>query len=189
LQTFSKGGIRTGSVTWFWGSALATIATDRPRSPLAPQPLDWALSAIAGGLLAVVALALVRGSSDWSRVPTIVWAHVLTIAVALALTPVMLLRKRGDYAHRVTGWVWVSSMMLTALLSFWVRGLNGASLSWIHILSALTLIQAPRIVLTARRHQHAKHRAAVRALITGALAIAGIFTLIPSRLLGHWLFG
>jgi uncharacterized membrane protein len=129
--------------------ALATLSTERPRSIVAVQTFDWVLSLIAGTLLALVAVALVRGSSEWSRVPTIIWAHVLTIAVALALTPVMLLRRRGDYPHRVAGRVWVSSMMLTALLSFWVRGINGGSLSWIHILSALTIILAPRIVLTA----------------------------------------
>ena len=112
------------------------------------------------------------------------WAHILTIAVALALTPVMLLRRRGDYAHRFIGWIWVSAMMLTALLSFSVRGINGGSLSWIHILSAVTIVQAPRIVLTARRRQHAKHRAAVLTLITGSIVIAGVFTLLPSRLLG-----
>ena len=80
-------------------------------------------------------------------------------------------------------------MMLTALLSFGVRGINGGSLSWIHILSAATILQAPRVVITARRKQHQKHQAAVRTLITGALAIAGVFTLVPSRLLGGWLFG
>lgn len=130
-----------------------------------------------------------RGSGEWARVPAFVWGHVATVATALALTPVMLLRRRGDPLHRTLGWVWVSAMMLTALLSFGVRGINGSGLSWIHLLSALTLLQAPRIVISARRKQHREHRAAVRTLITGALAIAGVFTLLPSRLLGGWLFG
>ncbi len=47
----------------------------------------------------------------------------------------------------------------------------------------------PLIVLAARRHQHAKHRAAVRGMVTGALIIAGIFTFPFERLMGHWLFG
>ncbi len=70
-----------------------------------------------------------------------------------------------------------------------IRGLNGGSLSVIHILSAWTLIQVPLIVWAARSHNIARHRAAVRGMVTGALLIAGIFTFPFGRLLGHWLFG
>jgi uncharacterized membrane protein len=158
------------------------------RQLIRPQPYDRILAAVAGALLLVFAAALARGHAQWNDVPAVVWAHLATIAAALALSPVMLLRRRGDRLHRILGYVWVSSMVLTAALSFGIRGINGAGLSWIHILSALTIVQAPRIVITARRKQHQKHRAAVRTLITGALVIAGVFTLVPSRLLGHWLF-
>ena len=168
---------------------MATLlAEGRPRFSVAPQSFDRVLAAIASILLVVLVVAIARGSQEWARVPGLVWAHVATIAVALVLTPVMLLRRRGDRLHRTLGWIWTSAMMLTALLSFGVRGINGGSLSWIHILSALTIIQAPRIAITARKKQHQKHRNAVRTLITGALAIAGVFTLLPSRMLGHWLF-
>ena len=47
----------------------------------------------------------------------------------------------------------------------------------------------PMVVLYARRGQHTRHRQAVRGLIIGALLIAGGFTFLPSRILGHWLFG
>ena len=171
------------------GKKLATLARERPAFSVAPRMFDRVLAVIAAVLLALLLAALVRGSAKWVWVPPFVWAHLLTIAVALVLTPVMLLRRRGDRLHRVLGWIWVSAMMLTALLSFGVRGLNGTSLSWIHILSALTILQAPRIVITARRKQHRKHQAAVRTLITGALAIAGVFTLVPGRMIGDWLFG
>ena len=40
--------------------------------------------------------------------PWQVWAHLLTIMPAMALTPVMLTRPRGDTRHRVLGYVWVS---------------------------------------------------------------------------------
>ena len=168
---------------------MATVAADRSRFTLAPQLYDRFLAAISTMMLFALVAALARGSAGWAWVPPLVWAHLFTIAVALTLTPIMLLRKRGDRIHRVAGWIWVSSLMMTALLSFGVRGLNGESLSPIHILSAATLILTPKIIITARRKQHQKHRRAVRLMITGTLAVAGAFTLLPDRLIGHWLFG
>lgn len=170
-------------------ATYTTLAAERGRFSLAPQAYDRALAAVAAILFALLIAALVRGSAKWGNIPVSVWPHLLTVGLALALTPAMLLRKRGDRVHRVMGWIWFSAMMATALLSFAVRGINNGGLSWIHILSALTLIQAPWIVITARSKQHRQHRAAVRTLITGALAIAGAFTLLPDRLIGHWLFG
>ena len=50
-------------------------------------------------------------------------------------------------------------------------------------------MQVPLIVWAARRHDHRRHRNAVRAMVAGALIIAGIFTFPFDRLLGRWLFG
>ena len=171
---------------------MATIAqAPTPRAPVSLKPdwLDRLLAAAAIVLLACVLAALARGAAEWNRVPAIVWSHILTILVAVTLTPVMLLRRRGDRLHRRLGWVWVSAMALTAALSFGVRGLNQGSFSLIHILSAWTLIQVPLIVWSARTHNVARHRASVRGMVIGALLIAGIFTFPFNRLMGHWLFG
>ena len=108
--------------------------------------------------------------------------------VALALTPVMLLRRRGDARHRLLGRVCAGAMMLTAILSLFVRLSNHGQFSLIHLLSVYTLVQVPILVWTARTHRVARHRRAVRAMVTGALLIAGFFTFPFGRLLGHWLF-
>ncbi len=109
--------------------------------------------------------------------------------LALALTPVMLLRPRGDRRHRLLGYVWVGAMMATALISFTVRNANDGGFSFIHILSLYTLVQVPLIVWMAHSHNVRGHRSAVRGMTTGALLIAGFFTFPFDRLLGHWLFG
>lgn len=119
---------------------------------------------------------------------SVVWAHLSTIVVALVLTPVMLLRRRGDRFHRQLGWVWVGAMLSTALISLGIRNANDGGFSFIHILSVWTCIQVPLIVLNARRHRVAAHRSAVRGMVTGALLIAGFFTFPFNRLLGQWLF-
>ena len=170
---------------------MATTAAAKPRVKLslAPDFFDRILSVASLLLLAAVLTALWKGRAEWGEVPLVVWPHIATILVAVILTPIMLLRRRGDRLHRRLGWVWVSAMFLTALSTFFIRGLNQGSLSFIHILSAWTLIQVPLIVRHARRHNHAGHRAAVRGMVTGALLIAGAFTFPFDRLLGHWLFG
>jgi uncharacterized membrane protein len=169
---------------------MATIARGRPaKVSLAPDRIDKALAAGAAILFVAVLTAIFRGRADWGELSPILWGHILTIVLALGLTPLMLLRRRGDRLHRRLGWVWAGSLALTALLSFGVRGINQGGFSLIHILSAWTLIQVPLIVLAARRHEHAKHRAAVRGMVTGALLIAGFFTFPFDRLMGQWLFG
>lgn len=169
---------------------MATIAERRKPVSLKPETFDRLLAAGAIILLGFVLTALARGAAQWGQVPPIIWSHILTILTALVLTPVMLLRRRGDRLHRQLGYVWVTAMGLTAALTFGIRTINpSGGLSWIHILAAWTLIQVPLIVWSARTHNLARHRASVRGMVLGALIIAGIFTFPFNRLMGHWLFG
>lgn len=170
---------------------MATVATGPNAAlpkPLTPDTFERLLAAGSVILLAAVAVALIKGRADWASVPWQVWPHLLTIAVALALTPVMLLRRRGDRLHRRLGWVWAGAMFLTALVSFDLREVNHGRFSIIHLLSLWTLIQVPIIVWAARAHNVQRHRRAVRGMVLGALLIAGFFTFPFDRLLGHWLF-
>lgn len=168
---------------------MATIARAAPRVSLKPELFDRVLAGASIVLLVFVLAALARGYGEWSIVPPFVWGHIFTILIALTLTPVMLLRRRGDRLHRRLGWIWAASMALTAALTFGIRGINSGSLSLIHILSAWTLIQVPLIVWAARNHQHLRHRNSVRGMVAGALLIAGFFTFPFDRLMGQWLFG
>jgi uncharacterized membrane protein len=170
-------------------TTTADAATPRLRVRLTPDNFDRFLAAAAVALLTAVAAAVWRGRAEWGEVPPIVWGHIATIVTALVLTPVMLLRRRGDRFHRQLGWVWATAMAVTAAATFGIRGLNQGSLSLIHILSAWTLLQVPLIVWAARTHNVARHRGAVRGMVAGALIIAGIFTFPFDRLMGHWLFG
>lgn len=167
---------------------MATLAPPRSTT-LAPDLFERILSAGAVILLACIVIAVAKGRAQWGMIPPIVWPHLLTITVAVALTPVMLLRRRGDPLHRRLGWVWVVAMLVTAASSFFIRDINDGGFSFIHILSAWTLFQVPLIVWSARNHDVKKHRGSVRGMVTGALLVAGFFTFPFDRLLGHWLFG
>ena len=168
------------------------LSTDRsPRSrrlSLVPNMFERLLAFGAAVLFVVVIAALLRGRSQWPTVPVIVWLHLGTIIVALALTPVLLLQSRGVRRHRLLGYAWVAAMMSTAALSFAVRNGTG-HLSVIHLLSALTLIMAPALAWFAHSHRVRPHRATAVSLVAGALLIAGFFTFPFGRLLGRWLLG
>jgi len=169
---------------------MATITGTIPRvKPLAADGYEKVLAVAATILLIIVLTALARGHAHWGRVPWPVWAHLVTILTALALTPVQLLRPRGDHLHRVLGRVWVIAIFLAALFSLLVHSINPGGFSFIHILSAYVIVSAPIIWWSARTHRIALHRGNVRGMVTGALIIAGFFTLPFGRLLGTWLFG
>jgi uncharacterized membrane protein len=78
-------------------------------------------------------------------------------------------------------------MLVAAISSFGIVELTG-HLSPIHLLSAWTILSIPRLIIAARKGQIAKHRRIVT-LLYGSLVLVGYFTLLPMRLLGHWLYG
>lgn len=156
--------------------------------PLAPDGFERFLSAGAAALLVFILIAVAKGHAQWVKVPVVVWPHLMTIIMAVALTPVMLLRRRGDRRHRQLGWVWAIAMVATAISSFFIREGNRGSFSVIHVLSVWTLVQVPLIVWSARTHRLRAHRSAVRGMVTGALLVAGFFTFPFDRMLGQWLF-
>jgi uncharacterized membrane protein len=168
--------------------ATMTGRPTMPRKPISSDGFERGLAYGALVLLAAAVTAIVRGHAEWDRVPAMVWFHLLTILVALVLTPAILLRRRGDRRHRLLGRVWVASMLATAATSLFVHQSGPGRFSVIHLLSAWVLVQAPLIWWSARAHRLDLHRKSVRGMVLGALLIAGFFTFPFHRLLGHWLF-
>jgi uncharacterized membrane protein len=169
---------------------MATVSqpADARAVPLAPDIFEKALAVGAILILSAVIIAVTKGMPEWGEIPARVWAHLFAMTIALVLTPVMMLRQRGDARHRLLGRIWVGAMMLAAISSFWLRGANHGGFSLIHVLSVFVIIQAPIIYWSARTHKIKRHRRSVRAMVLGALLIAGFFTFPFDRLLGHWLF-
>ncbi|WP_341704823.1 DUF2306 domain-containing protein [Ferrovibrio sp.] len=115
--------------------------------------------------------------------------HLAATLAALALGAVMLLRRKGTQSHRRLGWLWVALMAAAALSSFWITGLRGDGFSPIHILSVVTLGALPWAIYAIRHGNVQRHRQTMIALFGGGLLIAGLFTLMPGRLLGQLIFG
>lgn len=174
---------------------MATVAhgsTPPPsRTPidLTPRRIERVLGVLSLILLGLVIAALAKGSAYWVRLPWTLWLHLVTMMITLALTPAILWMRRGTRLHRQLGYAWVAALAVTAIDSFAIRMANKGGLSFIHVLSVVTLIALPILVTSARRHQHARHRRTVRGLVIGALLTAGFFTFPFHRMLGSWLFG
>lgn len=159
---------------------------------------NWLLAVASIGLAAAAITAIVRGRAHWAEVPPLVWLHLATILAATLLTPVMLLRRKGNRRHRQLGYLWVGAMMLTGVTSLFFTtrvasrpnlGVFSGDFSPIHLLSVWVLVQVPLLVRRARRHDVAGHERSVRAMVLGALVIAGFFTFPFNRMLGAWLLG
>lgn len=95
---------------------------------------------------------------------------------------------KGTTIHKRLGWMWVIAMASTALSSFFLIGLNGGHFSWIHGLSAWTVISLPFAVVAARRHKVQAHSKQMRDMFLGGMVIAGLFSFLPGRLMWHMFF-
>jgi uncharacterized membrane protein len=110
----------------------------------------------------------------------VVQIHAFAALAAFVLGAVQLLAPKGTIPHRAVGWTWVVLMALIAVSSFWIP---------IHLLSIFTLAMLPLAVLHARRHRVERHRKAMTSIFLGAMVIAGLFTLLPGRIMHDVVFG
>jgi uncharacterized membrane protein len=116
--------------------------------------------------------------------------HAFAAFAALALGGVQLASPKGTPRHRVLGYVWVALMLVIAISSFWIQQIRLIGpFSPIHLLSILVLITVPLAVWHAHNHRVAKHRKVMVSLYVFALIGAGVFTLLPGRIMHAVVFG
>ena len=109
---------------------------------------------------------------------------------AFVLGVVQFAAPKGTLPHRTLGWVWVGLMVFVAVSSFWIHQIRLVG-SWspIDLLSIFTLLMLPLGVWKAHRHEVADHRRIMILIFSGALVIAGLFTLVPGRIMHSVLYG
>lgn len=123
--------------------------------------------------------------------------HVTAALGALALGPVALWARRSraqrPQLHRAAGYAWVTLMVITALSALFIR--DGAPLprwngfSPIHLLVPVTLGSLVLAFVALARSNIRLHRGTMIGLYFGACVTAGVFTLLPDRMLGQMLWG
>ena len=124
-------------------------------------------------------------SASWE-----IQAHAFAAMAAFALGIVLFAGPKGTLPHRTLGFLWVALMVLVAASSFRIHGIRlWGPWSPIHFLSIFSLITLPAALYAARVHRVSTHRRAMISLFVGALLIAGIFTLVPGRIMHGVVFG
>ena len=122
--------------------------------------------------------------------PVVIQIHAFAAITAFAVGIVQLAAPKGTIPHRLVGWSWATLMLTVAGSSLFIHEIRlWGPWSPIHLLSILVLVTLPLAVLYARRHEVRRHRAAMTALFTGALVIAGVFTFLPGRIMHSVAFG
>ncbi len=120
----------------------------------------------------------------------VIQIHAFTALSAFALGLFQFALPKGTDGHRMFGWAWVMLMAVVAISSFFIHTIRlWGAWSPIHILSIVTLVSLPIAVLNARRHRVARHKWAMTSLFAFALVIAGVFTLLPGRIMHAVVFG
>lgn len=112
--------------------------------------------------------------------------HLAAALAALGMGAVLFLRPKSSPSHRLLGRLWLALMVITAVSTYWIR--TGGGFSWLHGFSIATLVALAYGLAMAVAGRPARHRAAMVGVYGGGLVIAGLFTLLPQRLLGQMLW-
>lgn len=121
--------------------------------------------------------------------PFAVQFHVATVLPAAVLGAVLLARRKGTPAHRALGKIWLCLMVATSFSTFFIHDLKTVGdFSPIHLLSLYVILGSVPAIRAARRRDIAAHRAHVAGMYFGGIVVAGLFTLVPDRVMGSMIF-
>jgi uncharacterized membrane protein len=116
--------------------------------------------------------------------------HAIAALAAFALGIIQFSAPKGTLPHRAVGWIWVALMVAVSVTAFFIQELRvWGPWSPIHLLAIFTLVMLPLAVWRARRHDVQRHRRAMIGIFVGALVIAGVFTLLPGRVMYRVMIG
>jgi uncharacterized membrane protein len=112
------------------------------------------------------------------QAPIAVQLHVATLLPAFALgTWLVFFSRKGSRHHKLIGKGYLSLMVATSLISFFVHERQPDSplfgLSWVHLLAVFVLFASWRAYGAARKHDMATHRNWMIGIYVNALVING----------------
>lgn len=122
--------------------------------------------------------------------PAVIQIHAFAAMAALGLGIWQFAGIKGTTRHRAVGFAWVLLMAAVAASSFWIHQIRlWGPWSPIHLISIFVLVMLPLGVWRAHHHQVPQHRMTMIGIFVGGLVVAGLFALLPSRIMGRVLFG
>ncbi len=115
--------------------------------------------------------------------------HAFSATMALVLGPVAIFRRRRDRIHKTVGYIWVVAMATAIASSFMIFEVRlFGPFSPIHLLSLFAAYKLWRGVRSAIVGDIVRHRKTMRRLYFWALGAAGLFTLMPGRIMAQVFF-
>jgi len=122
--------------------------------------------------------------------------HMSAALAAIATGPVALWARKGraqhPRLHRAFGYAWVTLMIVTAATAVFISGNDLphiAGLGPVHLLIPVSIGMLFFAFRFLARGDIAGHRKMMQRLYFGACIVAGAFTLLPNRYLGHVVLG
>ena len=120
----------------------------------------------------------------------VIQMHAFAAMGALVLGAIQFAAPKGTIPHRTIGAIWVTLMLIVSVSAFFIHKIRlWGEWSPIHLLAIFTLVMLPLAVWKAHSHQVKKHQRAMIAIYIGGLVIAGLFTLLPGRIMHAVVFG
>lgn len=117
--------------------------------------------------------------------------HIFFAVPALLVGPLALFRKRRDVVHKIAGYVWMISVLGLSITGLFIKSHVAVigHFGPIHILSVLGIWGVLEGLYHIRIGNIAKHRATLQSVWFGAMGLAGLFTLLPGRVINRMIFG
>jgi uncharacterized membrane protein len=120
--------------------------------------------------------------------------HVYTVVPAFLIgTWQIFFSAKGSRFHRLMGYIYLSLMTITAISSLFIKTIMPQGplfgFSPIHLLVPVTLWGVAGALYYARRGDITRHKRAMITTYIGAILIAGVFTLMPGRIMHAIFFG
>ncbi|KMW57150.1 putative membrane protein [Candidatus Rhodobacter oscarellae] len=118
----------------------------------------------------------------------VIQVHMLSALAAILVGPFALYRRRRDRWHRRLGYGWTGAMLLAATSALFIPSAGLALLGPfgpIHALVLLVYAGLWQAIRAIRAGRVTEHRAAMSSLYWRGIGIAGLFTLMPGRIVNR----
>lgn len=130
-----------------------------------------------------------------SLLSPVIAIHLAAAVAATAIGPIALWARLGSEKrprlHRASGYAWVTLMLATAVSALFISAEAGPQwhgFGFIHLLVPFTLGMLALAFFYLAQRNIAGHKSVMQKVYVGSCLVAGGFTLLPNRLLGHWLW-
>jgi LPXTG-motif cell wall-anchored protein len=116
--------------------------------------------------------------------PLAIRLHAIAAIFALIIGTFVIFRRKGDRLHKFLGRIWVTLMLVLSVSAFFINDIRMfGPFSLLHILAIVTIVSLATALWHIRHGNIDGHRATMRWVYFAALIGAGLFTLLPGRLL------